>query len=137
MPSSDSGNETRGGIIYSAQALQAGARGDRTIWALHKAALMNGFVPMAPTSVISEAYRTMSDRVQLDQFSKGLDAIEATLDTAKNIGELAAQLDTADLSSIAVVLEANKLDYAIIGYRQNPMRATAELLSHHIVSFTL
>ncbi len=137
MNSSHSAQETREGIVYSTHALQAGARGDRIIWALHKVALMNGIVPLAPTPVISEAYRIVSDRVQLDQFSKGLEAIQTTLDTAKSIGELGAQVDTPDLNSIAVVLEASKRNRAVIGYRQNPMRAAAEILNHQIVSFTL
>src|SRR5216684_2008371 len=43
----------------------AAARGDRMMWALHRAALSNGIVPVIPAVAVAEGFRTeaRSDRI--------------------------------------------------------------------------
>ncbi len=55
----------REGLVYGLGALHAAARGDRMMWALHRAALSNGIVPVIPAVTVAEGYRTeaRSDRI--------------------------------------------------------------------------
>ena len=55
----------REGLVYGLGALHAAARGDRMMWALHRAALSNGIVPVVPAVTVAEVYRTeaRSDRI--------------------------------------------------------------------------
>ena len=55
----------RDGLVYGVGALRAAARGDRVMWALHRAALSNGIVPVIPAVTVAEGYRTeaRSDRI--------------------------------------------------------------------------
>ena len=48
----------RDGLAYGVGALHAAARGDRMMWALHRAALSNGIVPVIPAVAVAEGYRT-------------------------------------------------------------------------------
>jgi hypothetical protein len=48
----------REGLVYGLGALHAAARGDRMMWALHRAALANGIVPLVPAVTVAEGYRT-------------------------------------------------------------------------------
>ena len=47
----------REGLAYGLGALHAAVRGDRMMWALHRAALSNGIVPLIPAVAVAEGYR--------------------------------------------------------------------------------
>jgi hypothetical protein len=43
------------GLTYDIGALIAAERNDRTMWALHRAALVRGLLPVVPSGVLAEA----------------------------------------------------------------------------------
>ena len=48
----------RSGLVYGTAALGAAAKNDRLLWALHRAALVRGLVPVVPALAVAEAMRT-------------------------------------------------------------------------------
>ena len=61
----------RQGLVYGVGALQAAARGERMVWAVHRAALSNGIVPVVPAGAIAEAYRTEARGDRLEALLAG------------------------------------------------------------------
>jgi hypothetical protein len=82
---------TRVGLVYGVGALRAAARGDRIFWAVHRAALAHGIVPVVPVSVIAEGFRTeaRSDRIQDLLDGSEIEVMDA--ERARRVGELAVK----------------------------------------------
>ena len=91
----------REGSVYGVGALRAAARGDRIVWAVHRAALANGIVPVVPAGAIAEAFRTEARGDRLEDLLAGTVIEGMGEDGAKRVGELAARADTADLVAVA------------------------------------
>ena len=53
----------REGLVYGVGALHAAARGDRMMWALHRAALSNGIVPVIPAVAVAEGAKVDPDAI--------------------------------------------------------------------------
>ena len=83
-------------------ALRAAARGDRIVWAVHRAALANGIVPVVPVAAIAEAFRTEARGDRLEALLAGAEVEDARRRGGRRVpGELAARADTADLVAVA------------------------------------
>ena len=83
-------------------ALRAAARGDRIVWAVHRAALANGIVPVVPVAAIAEAFRTEARGDRLEALLSGAEVEDLDDEGARRAGELAARADTADLVAVAI-----------------------------------
>ncbi len=91
----------RAGLVYGVGALRAAARGDRIMWAVHRAALANGIVPVVPVAAIAEAFRTEARGDRLEALLSGAEVEDLDDEGARRAGELAARADTADLVAVA------------------------------------
>lgn len=125
----------RHGLVYGAGALRAAARGDRIVWALHRAALSNGIVPVIPALVVTEGFRTeaRSDLVEALLGGSEIEVLEH--DAAHRLGDLAARAGTSDLVAAAVAETAARRNAAVVASRQNALRAAAQLLGHELVLY--
>jgi hypothetical protein len=123
----------REGVIYGVGALRAAGRGERMMWAVHRAALAHGIVPVVPALVVAEGFRTEAHGDRLTSLLSGTEVEEVSADEARRLGELAARADTTDLSAVAVAECADRRNSAVIGSRQAALRATAALLGHDLV----
>lgn len=119
--------------MYGVGALRAAGRGDRTMWAVHRAALVHGIVPVVPAFVVAEGFRTEAHGDRLASLLSGTEVEEVSAERARRMGELAARADTTDLAAVAVVETADRRNSAVVASRQASMRATAALLSHELV----
>jgi hypothetical protein len=128
---------SRVGLVYGAAALRAAARGDRIVWALHRAALANGIVPIVPAGAIAEAYRTEARGDRLEAVLAGSEVEVMSGDGARRAGELAARADTTDLVAVEVVEAADRRNCAIIASRQAALRGAAGLLGHDLVLYAV
>ncbi|HLN16737.1 MAG TPA: hypothetical protein VK277_08315 [Acidimicrobiales bacterium] len=128
---------TRRGLVYGVGALQAAARGDRILWALHRAALANDIVPVVPAEVIAEGYRTEARGDRLASLLVGSEVEGLGAEAAQRAGELAARAGTADLAAVAVAEAAARRNCAVIAGRQSALRAAANLLGHELVRYTV
>jgi hypothetical protein len=127
----------REGLVYGLGALHAAARGDRMIWALHRAALSNGIVPVTPAVTVAEGYRTEARGDRIDGLLAGTEVEPFAGDAARRSGELAARCDTSDLSAVAVIELAERRNCAVVAQRQALLRTAATLLGHDLVLYVV
>ncbi len=130
-------SEHPGGLVYGVAAFRAAARGDRILWALHRAALSNGIVPIVPVSVIADAYRTEARVDRIEGILAGSEIEQMDDATARRVGELAARADTADLAAVVVADAAARHNCAAVSARQTALRNAADLLGHELVLYGL
>ena len=124
---------TRTGLVYGVGALRAGASGDRVFWAVHRAALAHGIVPVVPVSVIAEGFRTEArgDRIQDLLDGSEIEAMDA--ERARRVGELAVKAATTDLIAASVAETAARRNCAVVASRQNALNTAAGLLGHKLI----
>jgi len=91
------------GITYDTGALIAADRGERRMWARHRALLVRREVPVVPAPVVAQAWRGTSRQALLARLLTGCD-IEALDDgQARSVGTLAARASTTDIVDACVV----------------------------------
>jgi hypothetical protein len=129
--------DTRSGLVYGVGALRAAARGDRMFWAVHRAALAHGIVPVVPVSVIAEGFRTEARADRLQDLLDGTEVEVMVPEQARRVGELAVKASTADLLAASVAETAARRNCAVIAARQNALATAARLLGHKLVLHSL
>ena len=127
----------REGLVYGLGALHAAARGDRMMWALHRAALSNGIVPVIPAVTVAEGYRTEARSDRIGELLAGTEVEPFSGEAARRSGEIAARCDTSDLSVVAVVEVAERRNCAVVAQRQTVLRTAASLLGHELVLYAV
>ena len=128
---------TRDGIVYGPAALRSAARGDRIVWAMHRAALANGIIPVVPAVAVADAYRTEARVDRLEELLAGSEVEDLRDPSARRAGELAARADTSDLVAVAVAEAASRHNAAVVASRQNALRGAAGLLGHELVLYAV
>jgi hypothetical protein len=127
----------REGLVYGVGALHAAARGDRMMWALHRAALSNGIVPVIPAVAVAEGYRTEARSDRIDELLEGTEIEPFAGEAARRSGELAARCDTSELEVMAVVELAERRNFAVVAQRQPVLRNAAAQLGHDLVLYAV
>ena len=125
----------RDGLVYGVGALRAAARGDRMMWALHRAALAYGIIPVVPVVVIAEAFRTEPRGDRIETLLAGAEVESFGADGARRVGDLAARSGTGDLVAVSTTEVAARRNAAVINTRQAAVRTAAELLGHELVQY--
>jgi hypothetical protein len=91
------------GVTYDTGALIAADRGERRMWARHRALLLHREVPTVPAPVVAQSWRGSDRQVLLARILSGCD-VEALDDTqARSVGALAARAATSDIVDACVV----------------------------------
>ncbi len=91
------------GVTYDSGALIAAERGERRMWARHRALLLRRVVPAVPAPVVAQSWRGTARQAQLARFLSGCE-IEAFDQTrAEAAGVLAGRSATADIVDASVV----------------------------------
>src|ERR1700735_1062450 len=91
------------GVTYAAGALIAAERGERLMWARHRALLLRRVVPTVPAPVVAQCWRGTPRQAQLARMLTGCH-VEALDDTgAKATGTLAGRARTTDIVDAHVV----------------------------------
>ena len=125
--------DTRAGLVYGVGALRAAARGDRLFWAVHRAALAHGIVPVVPVSVIAEGFRTEARGDRIQDLLDGAEIEVMAPDQARRVGELAVKASTTDLLAANVAETAARRNCAVLASRQNALSTASRLLGHKLV----
>lgn len=126
---------TRDGIVYGVGALRAAAHGDRMMWALHRAALTYGIVPVVTVGAVADAYRSESRGDRLDALLAGAEVEPLGREGAQRTGELASRAGTADLVAVSTAETAARRNAAIVNTRQAALRAATSVLGHDLVQY--
>ena len=127
----------REGLVYGVGALHAAARGDRMMWALHRAALSNGIVPVIPAVAVAEGYRTEARSDRIAELLAGTEVEPFNAEAARRAGELAAHCDTSEMAVMAVMELADRRNLAVVAQRQTVLRAAATMLGHELVLYAV
>ncbi len=91
------------GVTYDTGALIAADRGDRRMWARHRALLLHREVPTVQAPVVAQSWRRSNRQVLLARMLSGCD-VEALDDSrARSVGALAARAATTDIVDACVV----------------------------------
>ena len=107
------------------------------IWALHRAALSNGIIPVIPALTVAEGYRTEARGDRISQLLAGTEVEPFNDEAARRTGELAARCDTSEMSAMAVIELADRRNCAVVAQRQVLLRNAANLLGHDLVLYAV
>jgi hypothetical protein len=120
------------GVTYDSGALIAAERGERLMWARHRALLLRRVVPTVPAPVVAQCWRGTPRQAQLARLLAGCDV--ETLDDARAraTGSLAGRADTADIVDACVVESALRRGDLVVSSDGGDLDAIAAAVSRHI-----
>jgi hypothetical protein len=120
------------GVTYDTGALIAADRGERRMWARHRALLVRREVPVVPAPVVAQSWRGTSRQALLARMLTGCD-IEALDDRqARSVGTLAAQAVTTDIVDACVVEGALRRGDLVISTDEGDLQSIAAATSHRL-----
>lgn len=91
--------------VYDAGVLVAADRGDREVWADHRARLEIGLVPVTTAPVVAQVSRSPR-QAQLRRFLRGCAVVPFSPDEAHAVGALLGRAGTSDVTDAHVVVTA-------------------------------
>lgn len=91
------------GITYDTGALITADRGERRMWARHRALLLRRVVPTVPAPVVAQSWRGPDRQVLLARMLSGCDVEALDHSQARSAGALAARAATSDIVDACVV----------------------------------
>jgi hypothetical protein len=103
------------------------------LWALHRAALVRGFVPVVPAIAVAEAMRSVEDRDALTKLLVGTEVESLDADRAERLGELGSSAGADNLATVAVVESAARLNHAAVTERSPRLAHIANTLDHQLI----
>lgn len=120
------------GVTYDTGALIAADRGERRIWARHRALLVRREVPVVPAAVLAQGWRGTPRQANLARLLAGCET--ETLDgiRAKATGRVAARAGTSDIVDATVVEGALRRRDLVISSDPDDLHAIATALGRHI-----
>jgi hypothetical protein len=120
------------GITYDAGALVAAERGERRVWARHRALLSLREVPTTPAPVVAQVWRGGSRQALLARFLVGSNVEAMNDDQARAIGFLAGRAGATDVVDAAVVEGALRRHDIVITSDPDDLRAIADSVSRQL-----
>jgi hypothetical protein len=120
------------GVTYDSGALIAAERGERPMWARHRALLLRRVLPTVPAPVVAQCWRGTPRQAQLARLLAGCE-VEALDDTrARAAGTLAGRARTTDIVDVSVVEGALRRGDLIVSSDEGDLAAIAAGVSRHI-----
>lgn len=100
-------------IVYDAGLLVAAERGNREVWAGHRARLEIGALPVTTAPVVAQVSRSPR-QAQLRRFLRGCDAAPFNAEEAHVVGRLLGDAAASDVVDAHVVLVAARLGASVL-----------------------
>jgi hypothetical protein len=91
------------GVTYDSGALIAADKGQRRMWARHRALLVHRKVPTVPAPVVAQSWRGSGRQAQMPRLLAGCYVESLDDDRARSVGALAARASTSDIVDACVV----------------------------------
>lgn len=114
------------GVTYDTGALVAADRGERRMWARHRALLLARHVPTVPAPVVAQAWRGGNRQALLARLLRGCD-VEALDDPrARAVGALATRAHTTDIVDASVAEGALRRRDLVISSDADDLGAIAD-----------
>lgn len=102
------------GVTYDSGALIAADKGERRMWARHRALLVRREVPTVPAPVVAQSWRGSGRQAQLARLLAGCQVESLDDVRARSAGALAAQASTTDVVDACVVEGALRRDDLVV-----------------------
>jgi predicted nucleic acid-binding protein len=120
------------GVTYDTGALIAADRGERRMWARHRALLARREVPTVPAPVVAQSWRGGGRQAQLARLLAGCD-VEALDDgQARSVGSLAARAATSDIVDACVAEGAIRRHDLVVSSDADDIQAIAAAAGRHL-----
>jgi hypothetical protein len=113
------------GVTYDTGALIAADRGERRLWARHRALLAARVSPTVPAPVVAQAWRGGGRQALLGQLLRGCDVEPLDDQLARAVGTLAARAGTTDIVDATVAEGALRRHDLVISSDPDDLAALA------------
>ena len=120
------------GVTYDTGALVAADRGERRVWARHRALLVRREVPTVPAPVVAQSWRGGSRQVLLVRLLTGCDVEALDDEQARVVGTLAARAATTDIVDACVVEGAMRRHDLVVSSDAGDLQAIAAAVSRRL-----
>lgn len=120
------------GVTYDSGALIAAERGERRMWARHRALLLSRIVPVVPAPVLAQCWRGTASQVQVARLLAGCEIESLDEARAKAAGTLAGRARIADIVDASVVEGALRRQDLIVSSDESDLTAIAAAVSRRL-----
>jgi hypothetical protein len=120
------------GVTYDSGALIAAERGERRIWARHRALLLHRVVPVVPAPVVAQCWRSTPRQAQLARLLAGCRIEPLDEARAKATGTLAGRADTTDIVDACIVEGALRRQDLVVSSDEGDLNAIAGAAGYRI-----
>lgn len=100
-------------VVYDAGLLIAAERGDRSVWAEHRARLELGVAPVTTAPVVAQVSRS-GRQAQLRRLLRGCHVVAFAADHAHGVGALLGATGSADVVDAHVVVVAGATEASVL-----------------------
>ena len=120
------------GVTYDTGALVAADRGERQMWARHRALLVRREVPTVPAPVVAQAWRGEGRQALLARLLVGCSVETLDEERARSVGTLAARAATTDIVDACVAEGALRRLDLVVGSDISDLKAIAAAVNRRI-----
>ena len=120
------------GVTYDTGALVAADRGERQMWARHRALLVHREVPTVPAPVVAQAWRGEGRQALLARLLVGCSVETLDEERARSVGTLAARAATTDIVDACVAEGALRRLDLVVGSDISDLKAIAAAVNRRI-----
>ena len=120
------------GVTYDTGALVAADRGERQMWARHRALLVRREVPTVPAPVVAQAWRGESRQALLARLLVGCSVETLDDERARSVGTLAARAATTDIVDACVAEGAMRRHDLVVSSDISDLKAIAAAANRRI-----
>ena len=120
------------GVTYDTGALVAADRGERRMWARHRALLALREVPTAPAPVVAQGWRGGSRQALLARLLIGCDVESLDDEQARAVGALSARAGTPDVVDVCVVEGALRRHDLVVSSDPGDLMAIATAVARRL-----
>jgi hypothetical protein len=119
-------------VTYDTGALVAADRGERRMWARHRALLERREVPTVPAPVLAQGWRGGARQALLARLLRGCDTEALDDAQARAVGALAARASTADIVDATVVEGALRRRDLVLSSDPGDLQSIAAAIGRHL-----
>jgi hypothetical protein len=120
------------GVTYDTGALIAADRGERRLWARHRALLARRLVPTVPAPVVAQSWHGGGQQALLSRLLTGCDVEALDDDRARATGSLAARAGTSDVVDACVVEGVLRRRDLVVSSDEDDLRAIAAAVGRRL-----
>ncbi|MBO0809617.1 MAG: twitching motility protein PilT [Actinobacteria bacterium] len=120
------------GITYDTGALIAADKGERRMWARHRALLVRREVPTVPAAVVAQSWRGTGRQALLARLLAGCFVEPLDDGQARSAGALATRAATTDVVDACVVEGALRRRDLVVSSDEGDLRSIAAAVSRRI-----